>query len=148
MVRGTTAPFIFKLPYSKNDIELAEVNFWQPGNTKGLNRDYPLPITKVYRMATADDGALVTNYPWNWTDDYTLMITLGQQETLTFSDRYKAFTQIRIRTTSGTVAANTKQSITVYPSPWDNTLGNDVVLPETDEWVILDGQTVSGVGDT
>lgn len=146
MVRGTTAQFEFKLPYSKNDIELAEVDFRQPGNEKGLNQDYPLPITKVYRMTKADDGALVTNYPWNWADNYTLMITLGQQETLTFCDRYKAFTQIRIRTTSGTVLANARQNITVYPSPWDDPLGIDLPTAD-DEWVVLDGQTVSEAGD-
>lgn len=147
MVRGTTAQFKFKLPYTKNNIELVEVKFWQSGNLKGLNEDYPLPITKIYRQEISEDGSLITNSPWNWIDDYTLLIRLGQRETLTFSDKLKARVQLRLRTVDGLVAASDPQIISVGPAPWDEPLGNDIINQTDDDWVILDGDTISEAGD-
>ena len=141
MIRGTTAQFKFKLPYNKEEILLAEAKFWQSGNDKGLNSDYPLPITRAYKKP--DEGEEVGVSPWTWIDDHTLVIRLGQQETLTFSDRYKARVQIRIRTASGAVFASTPQIFSVYSSGWTEPLGDDIDLPESgDEWVVFDGHTI------
>lgn len=142
MIRGTTAQFTFTLPYPKNQIDIAEVKFWQSGNTKGLKPDCCLPMTKTYEKETDANGEIITNYPWHWINDDTLVITLGQQETLTFCDKYKACIQLRIRTTDGLVTASAPQKITVYPAIWDNPLEEEPVLPTSDDWVILDGDTI------
>jgi hypothetical protein len=148
MIRGTTAQFKFKLPYSKDDIVLAEAKFWQSGNTNGLNRGYSLPITKSYTRTVSDEGDIVTQYPWNWIDDYTLVVRLGQQETLTFSDKYKARVQLRIRTDEGLVFASTQQIINVYPMSWSEPLGADLPSTPEDQWVILDGDAISRGGES
>jgi hypothetical protein len=147
MIRGTTAQFKFKLPYNKNNVLLAEAKFWQEGNARGLERDCPLPLRKSYKKQVSE-GNVVTQYPWNWLDDYTLVVRLGQRETLTFSDKYKARAQLRIRTSDGLVFASAQQIINVYPANWDEPLGDDIILPTAeDQWVILDGDTISKVGE-
>ena len=147
MIRGTTTQFKFKLPYSKRDIVLADAKFWQSGNNKGLNRDYPLPIIKHYsRELDGDD--VVTKYPWNWIDDYTLVVRLDQQESLTFSDKYKARVQLRVRTEDGLVFASGQQIINVYPTNWDEPLGTDLPQNPEDHWVILDGDIIGEGGAT
>lgn len=148
MIRGTTTQFKFKLPYSKRDIVLAEAKFWQSGNTKGLNRGYPLPIIKPYERTLSDEGDVVTQYPWNWIDDYTLLVRLDQQESLTFSDKYKARVQLRIRTEDGLVFASPQQIINVYPTNWDKPLGTDLPSASENQWVILDGDTIGEGGTT
>ena len=135
MIRGTTAQFEFKLPYSKNDIRLAEVKFLQPGNTKGLEQDYPLPLYKVYQKEAYDEFG-TQYYPWNWLDDYTLIVNLEQRETLTFSDKYKAQVQCRAQTVDGQVFASVQQNINVYPASWDRPIGNDAT------YIVLDGDNV------
>ena len=147
MIRGTTAQFKFKLPYSKGDILLVEAKFWQSGN-KGLNRGYSLPITKSYQRTLSDNGEVVTQYPWNWLDDYTMVVRLGQQETLTFSDKYKARVQLRVRTEDGLVFASEQQIVNVYPVNWDEPLGDDIILPTPqDEFVVLNGDIIVGGGE-
>ena len=148
MIRGTTAQFKFKLPYLKEDVLLAEAKFWQPNNSKGLNQDFPLPITKAYKREVSEQGDIVTNYPWNWIDNNTLVVRLGQQETLTFSDKYKARVQIRVRTADGLVFASTPQIVTVYPIYGDEPLGEEVIPSSDDQWVVFDGDTINGAGDT
>ena len=144
MIRGTTAPFKFTLPYTKDKILLAEAKFWQSGNDKGLERDYPLPIVKHYSQTNWNNGI---QYPWNWIDDSTLVVTLGQRETLTFSDKYKARIQLRVRTTDNLVFASEQQIINVYPANWDAPLGDDIIIPTSEnEWVILDGNTIGTGG--
>lgn len=44
MIRGTTAPFKIKLPYTRGELEWITIKWWQDGN-KGTVRA-PLPITK------------------------------------------------------------------------------------------------------
>lgn len=44
MIRGTTAPFRIKLPYTIGELEWVTIKWWQDGN-KGTS-DAPLPITK------------------------------------------------------------------------------------------------------
>lgn len=142
MIRGTTAQFKFKLPYGKDNIDMAEVKFWQPGNSSGLEQSYPLPITKIYKKEVSDG-----KYPWNWIGDSTLLLRLGQRETLTFSDRYKAYVQIRIRTVDGLVTASPQQIINVHPANWSTPLGEDLIEPSQEPWIILDGDTISEVGE-
>lgn len=142
MVRGTTAQFQFKLPYSKQNIQSAEVVFWQRNNS-GLDDDFPLPIKKGYLLEKSEDGSIVTSGPWNWINDNTLAVKLWQQETLTFSDKYKAYVQLRAKSTDGIVFASDPELITVQPIYGDYPLMDEFV-PTTnpDDVIILDGDDV------
>ena len=44
MIRGTTAPFKIKLPYTINELEWVTMKWWQDGNKGTITA--PLPITK------------------------------------------------------------------------------------------------------
>ena len=141
MVRGTTASFQFKLPYNKYDVTKAEVVFWQQNNT-GLNEDYTLPLRKKYAQQLSGDGAVITGGAWRWADDYTLEVKLWQQETLTFTDKYKAKVQLRAEA-NGSIFASTQETITVYPIYGDYPMGDDIIpVPDTDGWTILDGESI------
>ncbi|MBP3631230.1 MAG: hypothetical protein J6J23_07095 [Clostridia bacterium] len=130
MIRGTTAQFNFKLPYNFSDLEVAQIVFWQPYND-GPTRDRPLPISKVLEQCQA------TN------DPKELRVTLTQEETLRFSEKRKAYTQLRARGPEGQFFASKKHMITVYPVYDDNIMGDEILpTPTADGWVILDGQTI------
>lgn len=143
MIRGTTAQFQFKLPYNKNNVSVAEVTFWQPGNQNGLKEDFPLPIIKGYTKQISADGSIVTSGPWNWLDDYTLSVRLDQQETATFSDKYKARYQLRASTVDGLVFGSNEELVTVYPVFRDIPIG-DVIMPNPadDGYIVLDGDDI------
>jgi hypothetical protein len=152
MIRGTTAQFNFKLPYNKNDVKTAEVVFWQPGNNVGLKQDYPLPIKKEYEVSSY--ALEIVGYDsWSWVDDYTLSVKLSQQETLTFSDKYKAIVQLRGATIDGIVFASPQEYIVVYPIHGDEPMGdttnpdNPGLTPTEDGWYILDGGLVNQGGE-
>ena len=141
MIRGTTAQFQFKLPYSKYDVTAAEALFWQPSND-GLNEDYPLPIKKGYKQELSADGSVITSGSWNWIDDYTLAVKIWEQESLTFSDKYKAKVQLRA-TANGTTFASAQELITVYPIYGDYPFGEgDIPEPDSEGWIILDGDVI------
>lgn len=137
MVRGTTAQFKFSLPYNYEELKLACVVFWQPGNNGTI--DAPLPIKKTL---TADD---IQQYcdPDNPKE---LSITLSQSETLRFSDKMKAKVQLSAKTFEGTRFASKQELITVYPIYDDSILGDDIDPTPDDEdgdgWIILDGETI------
>lgn len=142
MVRGTTAQFQFKLPYSKYDVEVAEVSLWQPNNFNGLNEEYPLPIKKNYTQKLSESGSVITEGPWNWVDDYTLSIKVWELETLTFSDKLKAKIQLR-GTANGVTFASAQELITVYPIYGDHPLNPDIPSePDEDGYIILDGDDI------
>jgi hypothetical protein len=142
MIRGTTAQFQFKLPYSKTEVQSAEAVFWQ-SNNDGLEDDYPLPIKKGYKLQMSANGSIVTSGPWNWIDDYTLAVKLWQQETLTFTDKYKAKVQLRARSTDGLVFASLPETIVVYPIYGDYPMGDDIIpTPDGDDLIILDGDDI------
>ena len=147
MIRGTIAQFQFKLPCSKTEVKCAEAVFWQPNNT-GLNEEYPLPIKKGYNRQISGDGSIVTSGPWNWIDDYTLAVKLWQQETLTFTDKYKAKVQLRASSTDGLVFASPQEIITVYPIYGDYPLGDAIVpAPDENDLIILDGEDIISGGE-
>ena len=141
MTRGTTAQFRFTLPYSKYDVGKVEVVLWQPNNS-GLKEDYPLPIKKNYVQDIAENGSVITGGPWNWVDDYTLAVKVWEQETLTFSDKYKAMVQLR-GSANGLTFASPQEYITVYPIHGDEPMGDDVIpTPDTEGWTVLDGEKI------
>ena len=126
MIRGTTAQFKFKLPYEFDSLSAIKITFWQPGND-----NQRLPITKV-----GTDCSAATD------DPYSLCVSLTSEETMRFSDKYKARVQLRA-THNNAVFASRQQLITVYPIH-DEVLDPEIPDPDTDGWVILDGEQISG----
>ena len=126
MIRGTTAQFKFKLPYTLGDLQWVIMQFWQPGNNG--TTDAPLPIVKRKTELSGDSKEL--------------LVSLTSHETLRFTDKLKARVQLRAQHTNGTVFASHQELVTVYPLPDD--LVNEPVLPGEDDdgWVVLDCSTI------
>lgn len=135
MVRGTNAQFKFKLPYPYSDLGIVKIVFWQPGNS-GPNASRPLPIVKILNQCTQGD------------DPCELSVTLNQEETLRFSDKTKAYVQLRASSKDGNAFASRQEQLTVYPLYDDSILGEDLLpTPSDDGWIILDGNTINVAGD-
>ena len=94
VIRGTTAQFKFKLPYTKSQLTQMYVVFWQPGNPQMS------PIKKTLTDC-AGNGSEVS-------------VSLSVAETKQFSDRFKAKMQLKF-TCNGVVYGSKPQSIIVYP---------------------------------
>ena len=130
MIRGTTAQFRFKLPYTKGELGWATIKFWQPGNNGTISA--PLPITKRLDQCSGSD------------EEKELCVALTAEETMRFSDKFKAKVQLRAqRLEDGVIFASTQQAITVYPIN-DDIITDDPTMPGENEdgWVILDGETI------
>ena len=133
MIRGTSAQFKFKLPYSYDDLSAVKIAFWQT-NDKGINE---IIVTKTLADCKGGD------------DPNELSVTLQDWETDDFSDRKKAYVQLKGRTKNN-VFASEQEQITIYPMH-DKIIGDDdgpnVVIPppSNDEPTILNGGRVSGV---
>jgi hypothetical protein len=128
MIRGTTAQFKFKMPYPKAELTWVTIKFWQPGNTNPY-----LPITKKLVHCDVTDNST------------ELCVSLTAEETMRFSERYKAKVQLRAQhSDTGTVFGSRPQLITVYPMN-DEILDEDPTMPpETeDNWIILDGEPIA-----
>lgn len=135
MIRGTTAQFNFKLPYKFSELETVQITFWQSNNS-GPNQNRPLPIVKVLSQCQPTD------------DPKELRVTLTQEETLRFSDKYKAYTQLRAMGPESQSFASKATMITVYPIYGDDIL-NDIITPTPsapDGQIVLDGGII-GPGD-
>ncbi len=128
MIRGTTAQFRFKMPYTFEQLDWATVKFWQEGNNG--TPAAPLPITKKLGQCTETD------------DPHELCVSLTSEETMRFSDKRKAKVQLRAHA-DGSTFASRETLITVYPIN-DDIVTDDPELPaENDEgWVVLDGSAV------
>ena len=127
MIRGTTAKYKFKLPYPKEELVWVTIKFWQPGNLSKL-----LPITRKLEHCDAPD------------DSMELYVSLTADETMRFSEKYKAVMQLRAQhSNSGTIFGSRKKLITVY-SMNDDILEEDPTMPAENEdgWIILDGQPI------
>ena len=129
MIRGTTAQFKFKSPYPKSELLWVTIKFWQPGNLNSY-----LPIIKNLQHCDAQD------------DSTELYVSLTADETMRFSEKYKAKVQLRAQhTESGAVFGSHPQLITVYPMDDDILIENPITPSETkDGWIILDGEVVVG----
>ena len=129
MIRGTTAQFKFKLPYTKAELLWVTIKFWQVGNPSSN-----LPITKKLVHCDALD------------DSTELCVSLTADETMRFSEKYKAKVQLRAQhAENGAVFGTRPQLITVYPMR-DDILDEDPMMPaKNDEgWIILDGESIVG----
>ena len=128
MIRGTTAQFKFKLPYTKEELEWVTIKFWQPGNNT-----YLLPITKRLEHCETTD------------DHKELCLSLTPEETSRFSDKYKAKVQLRAMCTASNAIFGCKPKIvSVYPMRDDIIEENPTLPAENEEgWVVLDGETIT-----
>lgn len=128
VIRGTSAQFRFKLPYSRDALEWVTIKFWQPGNT-----DRRLPITKTKINCAALD------------DSYEICVSLSAAETAIFSDKYKAKVQLRAQPFAGAPFGSRQQLFTVYPM-LDDIIEDDPTtepdIPAEEGWIILDGESV------
>ena len=130
MIRGTNAQSKFQLPYNFSELKVVKVMFWQTENN-GPTPSRPLPIIKTLEHCS------VTNKP------NEISVTLSQEETLRFSEEYKAYVQFRATTFEGVPIASKQRQITVYPIYDDSILDDDILpTPSTDGWVYLDGQNI------
>lgn len=128
MIRGTTAQFKFKLPYSYNELDNITIKFWQPGNYSKS-----LPLFK-YKHNCSESVA------------NEICVSLRPSETALFSDRYKAKMQLRAQPYLGGPFGSKEVLIAVYPMPDDIIIDDPSIDPETpveDEWIILDGQEIN-----
>ena len=128
MIRGTTAQFKFKLPYTLDDLQWVIMQFWQPENNGSSTA--PLPIIKKKEKPELSG------------DSKELLVSLTCEQTLRFTDKLKARVQLRAQHINGTVFASHQELVTVYPLPDD--LVNEPILPGEDEdgWVVLDGEAI------
>lgn len=133
MIRGTNAQFKFKLPYNYSDLEFVKITFWQTGN-RGPSVSRPLPIIKILDQCS----------PTELLDE--LSIVLNQEETLRFSDKRKAYVQLKGLTKEGVPIASKERQLTVYPMYDNSILGDEIIAtPDFDGWVYLDGSTIMEV---
>lgn len=126
MIRGTTAQFKFKLPYSKDSLEWVTIKFWQPGNPN-LSPIYKYKINCEERV------------------EKEIYVSLRPSETALFSDKYKAKLQLRAQPVIGASFGSKEQLITVYPMPDDIIIDDPTIdpdVPTEDGWIILDGDTI------
>lgn len=133
MIRGTTASFKFKLPYSYDEIDTVMIKFWQSGNPSSS-----LPIYKYKQHCEART-------------DNEIYVSLRPSETALFSDKYKAKVQLRACSVAGEAFGCTERLFTVYPMP-DDIMLDDYTVFESDPilnvqtedgWVVLDGNTIT-----
>ena len=130
MIRGTTAQFKFKLPYTMDQLEWIRIKFWQPHNPHRL-----LPITRTKEACSSVNGT-------------EIYVSLTAEETARFSDKFKAIVQLRaqpIVELGGPVFGSKQHVVTVYPM-LDDIIDEDTTSESpnvTEEgWVILDGENV------
>jgi hypothetical protein len=126
MIRGTTAQFKFKLPYSKDELIDITIRFWQDGNYSDS-----LPLFKY--KSNCEERAAKEIY-----------VSLRPSETALFSDKYKAKMQLMAQPIVGAPFGSKERLIPVYPMP-DDIIIDDPTIPDTpteDGWIILDGGTI------
>lgn len=132
MIRGTTQSFTFKLPFKKSEIDNVTIKFWQPGNTG--TTEAPLPFYKTLSSCAGSP------------DSTEITVSLMPSETKRFSDKLKAYVQMRAKPISGQIVATQRHLITVYPMDDDlipDTDEDPIVPPDSDGWVILDGGAIN-----
>jgi hypothetical protein len=132
MIKGTAQPFKFTMPHNFSEIDTAVITFWQE-NYNGPDKTRPLPIIKV--LAQCREGS----------SPKELIVILNKEETLRFTDKRKAYVQMRAETMSGLSFSHKPRMITVYPTYDDSILDGGVIptpSPEDESVIILDGSTI------
>lgn len=123
LIRGTTRHFKFKLACNFSELLTVEIVFWQLDNNA-------MPITKSLTHCKPTDKA------------NEMSVTLNQEETLMFSEKRKAYVQMRAVGPDGDCFGIKQQQITVYPTYSEEIL-SDIVFPEpVNDYIILDGENI------
>ena len=135
MIRGTTAQFKFNLPYNFDQERTIKITFWQNGNPG--TPEAPLPIIKYTNHCIRSNE-----------NPREISVILDQSETLRFSDKRKAFVQLRGQSTDGTIFGNKPVPITVYPLCEDDILPNSTPpSSEHEGWLIIDGGDITDLSE-
>ena len=104
--------------------------FWQPGNN-GPSETRPLPIVKVLQQCNRCENPR------------EISVMLTEEETLRFSEKTKAYVQLRARNREDNAFATKQEEITVYPVYEDTTLDESLIpTPGFDGIVVLDGHYI------
>lgn len=137
MIRGTTAPFKFNIPYPFNEVSKIVATFKQKHNT-GIGN--PLPIIKIYDVsheASRNDG-FAAQEPTST----EVHISLNPEETLRFSDQEKAYVQIQVYYQDRNISvASLPEKVTVYP------VFNDTPIVDIDPTEIVDDIYIFDAGE-
>lgn len=139
MIRGTTAPFKFTVPYEWSEICAIEATFTQKKDDGSI-----LSLIKQYDTRWVDNIN-----PGGFTPDENnskiIYVVLDPGETLQFSDKRKGHVQIKVYSPNKGIVANKSQRFTVYPINNDDIL-EDIgkPIPEQDGIRILDAGEISG----
>ena len=129
MIRGTTAYFKFIMPYNYDEVISARIIFWQEGYY-GPTSARSLPIVKTLSYCAPTQ---VSN---------ELTVSLTPEETARFTERRKAYVQMAGTSIEGARFGVLKTELTVYPNKGED-IGDDIVpAPDSDDFVIFDGQRI------
>lgn len=101
MIRGTTPTLIFKTPYTADQIELGYITFARKG--------------VVFMDIPFTDGRISV-------DDYCVLLTFSQTDTLQFNSRTVYEVQLRILLEGGTAVASN-----ILTLPVDSILKNGLI---------------------
>ena len=132
MIRGTTAQFKFKMPYSIKDVSALKSTFWQE-NYNGPSKSRVLPIIKTMNQCILN---IFNN---------EILVSLDTEETSRFKDDRKAYVQLRGKTVNGSTFGSKRGLVPVYPGD-DSILDDNITptpTPEDSGLIILDGNAVN-----
>ena len=139
MIKGTNAEFGFNIPYPYSELSDIKILFWQPEN-KGPSPDRSLPITKSFLQCFSRS-------------EKQFSTILDCEETDRFSDKRKAYVEMRATTKSGISFGSKPRAITVYTSnigfsptqaleEYITFDGADISSESSDEIVIVDARNI------
>jgi hypothetical protein len=151
VIRGTTTPFKFEVPYDTSTISAIVVTFSQK-HWSGT-ADAPLPLKKWYIASwePQEDGSMKLTakenqgFAFSEINPKEIQMSLTEEETLRFSDKEKAYMQIKVQFEidgGQVVRASLPQKITVYPVLYDDTIGTPTPSDIFDDIYILDAGTM------
>lgn len=127
MIRGTSAPFTFKMPIKGSEVADVEIKFWQRNNYGTPEAPLPIVIRK-------NSGAILRD------DSYELGVILEPAQTRAFSEKRKASVQGVITATNGFKYGIKETLITVEPLYKDSEVTVSDI--ENSDIVILDGYEI------
>lgn len=147
MIRGTTAPFKFEVPYDTNTISAIVVTFSQ--KHWRLTDTAPFSLEKWYIASweTQEDGSMKMistrndGFAFSSINPKEIQMSLPEEDTLRFSDKEKAYMQIRVQfeIDEGQVTrASLPQKITVYPVLNNEQIGTPTPSEIVDDIYIYD----------
>lgn len=151
MIRGTTAPFKFEVPYDTSTISAIVVTFSQKHWNGTATAALPLEKWYLASWMTQEDGSVKLvetrndGFAFSETNPKEIQTTLTEEETLRFSDKEKAYMQIRVQfdIDGGQVTrASLPQKITVHPVLNDSQIGTPTPSETIDDLYIFDAGAI------